>query len=104
MGGAEVTSKPQLINMDEMFQKDTKALKGGEARGRQTGRPRNMEGSAKVADWHVFKPVFIQEVLEDNGRYSDTWDKRGTDAFSHGDKEDLKTITSHKYQISTLLK
>lgn len=23
------------------------------------------EGSTKVADWHVFKPVFIQEVPED---------------------------------------
>lgn len=30
VGGAEVTSRPPLINVDEMFQKDTKALKGGE--------------------------------------------------------------------------
>lgn len=40
VGGAEVTSRPPLINVDEMFQKDTKALKGGrawgEARSRQT--------------------------------------------------------------------
>ena len=30
VGGAEVTSRPHLIIMDEMVQKDTKALKGGE--------------------------------------------------------------------------
>lgn len=35
---------------------------------RQTDR----EGYTKVADWHVFRPVFIQEVLEDKGGYSDT--------------------------------
>lgn len=40
----------------------------GEARGRQT----DGEGFTKVADWHVFKPVFIQEVLGDKGGYSDT--------------------------------
>lgn len=30
VGGAEVTSRPHLINMDKMFQKDTKALNRGE--------------------------------------------------------------------------
>lgn len=68
VGGAEVTSRPPLINVDEMFQRDTKALKGGEREERQT----DGDGSTKVADWHVFKPVFIQEVLEDKGGYSDT--------------------------------
>lgn len=72
VGGAEVTSKPPLFNMDKMFQKDTKALKGGEHEGRPEADRRTREGSAKVADWHVFKPVFIQEVLEDKGGYSDT--------------------------------
>lgn len=43
VGGAEVTSRPPLINMDEMFQKDTKALKRGEHEerpetNRQTGK------------------------------------------------------------------
>lgn len=60
--------------------------------------------STKVADWHVLRPVFIQEVLEDKGGYSDTYNKRRADAFSHKDKEDLKTLTNHKSQITSLLK
>lgn len=70
VGGAEVTSRPHLINVDDMFQKDTKALSGGQHEHRQT----DGQGSTKVAgrSSNVLKPVFIQEVPEDNGRYSDT--------------------------------
>lgn len=72
VGGAEVTSRPLLINVDKMFQKDTKAVKRGEHEERLEANRRTGKGSTKVADWHVFKPVFIREVLGDKGRYSDT--------------------------------
>lgn len=42
---AEVTSKPRPINMDEMFQKDTKALKGG---GRPEADRRTGKGPLKL--------------------------------------------------------
>ena len=58
--------------MDEMFSKGHNSSKRGRARGEAGRRQTDREGSANVADWHVFKPVFIQEVQEDQGRYSDT--------------------------------
>lgn len=77
------------------FKRTQKALKRDW--GRQTG-------SDKVADWHVLKPIFNQEVQEDKGGYSDTWDKHRTDAFSHKDKKDLKTSITQRSQITTLWK
>lgn len=48
VGGAEVTSKPQLINTDKMFQKDTKALKGGEHEERPEPDRRTGKGPLKL--------------------------------------------------------
>lgn len=48
VGGAEVTSRPPLINMGEMFQKDTKALKGGEREERPEADRRTGTGLLKL--------------------------------------------------------
>lgn len=48
VGGAEVTSKPPLINMDEMFQKDTKSLKGEEHEERPAADRRAGKGPLKL--------------------------------------------------------
>lgn len=48
VGGAEVTSRPHLINMDEMFQKDTKALKVGEREDRPEADRRTGKGLLKL--------------------------------------------------------
>lgn len=48
VGGAEVTSKPPPINMDKMFQKDTKALKGGAHEERPKADRRTGKGPLKL--------------------------------------------------------
>lgn len=48
VGGAEVTSKPQPINMDEMFQKDTKAVRGGECGARPEADRRTGKAPLKL--------------------------------------------------------
>lgn len=54
--------------------KGHKSPESGRAWGQGRGRQTDGEGATKVADWssNASKPVFIQEVLEGNGRYSDT--------------------------------
>lgn len=54
--------------------KGHKSSESGRAWGQARGRQTDGEGATKVADWssNASKPVFIQEVLEGNGRYSDT--------------------------------
>lgn len=92
VGGTEVTRRPPLINVNEKFQKDTKSSKkqgGGGERKEARGRQTDGKGSTIVAEWHVFKPIFIQEVQGGQGRYSDTKDKSRADAFSQKD-EDLE--------------
>lgn len=48
VGGAEVTSRPHLINMDDMFQKDTKALSGGQHEERPNTDRRTGKGLLKL--------------------------------------------------------
>lgn len=48
VGGAEVTSRPHLINMDKMFQKDTKAVYRGEREERPDTDRRMFRGLLKL--------------------------------------------------------
>ncbi|CAB1450082.1 unnamed protein product [Pleuronectes platessa] len=74
------------------FKRISEALKGGGHEERPEGRQTDGEGSDKVADRHLVRPVLIQEVLGDKGGYSDTWGKLRTDGFSHKDKEEGWTV------------
>lgn len=48
VGGAEVTSRPHLINMDKMFQKGSKALNRGEREERPDTDRRTDKGLLKL--------------------------------------------------------
>lgn len=103
VGGAEVTSRPQHVRD---VSKGHKSSKRGEREERPEADRRTGKGLLKLqTDLRMSQNLYLSRRFHRITADTVTLrDKRRTDASSHKDKEDLKTLPNTKRQISTLLK